>query len=38
MKAYPYKHNSEQKQEQEMLSNKLDYEMGSLKPMNGDTV
>jgi hypothetical protein len=38
MKAYPCKRNQEHKQEQEMQSNKLDYEMGSHKPMNGDTV
>jgi hypothetical protein len=37
-KAYPYKRNQEHKQEQEMQSNRLDYEMGSHKPMNGDTV
>jgi hypothetical protein len=37
-KAYPCKHNQEHKQEQEMQSNKLGYEMGSHKPMNGDTV
>jgi hypothetical protein len=36
-KAYPYKSHQEHKQEQEMQSNKLDYEMGH-KPMNGDTV
>jgi hypothetical protein len=38
MKAYPCKRNQEHKQEQEMQSNRLDYEMGSHKPMNGDTV
>jgi hypothetical protein len=38
MKAYPCKCNQEHKQEQEMQSNRLDYEMGSHKPMNGDTV
>jgi hypothetical protein len=38
MKAYPCKRNQEHKQEQEMQSNKLDYEMGSHKPMNGDTI
>jgi hypothetical protein len=38
MKVYPCKHNQEHKQEQEMQSNKLGYEMGSHKPMNGDTV
>jgi plastocyanin len=38
MKPYPCKHNQEHKQEQEMQSNKLGYEMGSHKPMNGDTV
>jgi hypothetical protein len=37
-KAYPCKRNQEHKQEQEMQSNRLDYEMGSHKPMNGDTV
>jgi hypothetical protein len=37
-KAYPCKCNQEHKQEQEMQSNRLDYEMGSHKPMNGDTV
>jgi hypothetical protein len=37
-KAYPYKRNQEHKQEQVMQSNKLDYEMGSHKLMNGDTV
>jgi hypothetical protein len=38
MKAYPCKRNQEHKQEQEMQSNILDYEMASHKPMNGDTV
>jgi hypothetical protein len=38
MKAYPCKRNQEHKQEQEMQSNKLDYEMGSHKPTNSDTV
>jgi hypothetical protein len=38
MKAYPCKHNQEYKQEQEMQSNKLGYEIGSHKPMNGDTI
>jgi plastocyanin len=38
MKAYPCKHNQEYKQEQEMQSNKLGYEIGSHKLMNGDTV
>jgi hypothetical protein len=38
MKAYPCKHNQEHKQEQEMQPNKLGYEMGSHKPMNGGTV
>jgi hypothetical protein len=38
MNAYPCKRNQEHKQEQEMQLNKLDYEMGSHKPMNGDTV
>jgi hypothetical protein len=38
MKAYPYKRNQEHKQEQEMQSSRLDYEMGSHKPMNGDPV
>jgi hypothetical protein len=38
MKAYPCKLNQEHKQEQEMQSNKLDYEMESHKPMNSDTV
>jgi hypothetical protein len=38
MKAYPYKRNQEYKQEQEMKSNRLDYEMESHKPMNCDTV
>jgi hypothetical protein len=37
-KAYPCKRNQKHKQEQEMQSNRLDYEMGSHKPMNGDTV
>jgi hypothetical protein len=37
-KAYPCKRNQEHKQEQEMQSNRLDYEMGSHKLMNGDTV
>jgi hypothetical protein len=37
-KAYPYKCNQEHKQEQDMQPNRLDYEMGSHKPMNGDTV
>jgi hypothetical protein len=37
-KAYPYKCNQEHKKEQEMQSNKLGYEMGSHKLMNGDTV
>jgi hypothetical protein len=37
-KAYPCKCNQEHKQEQEMQSNKLGYEKGSHKPMNGDTV
>jgi hypothetical protein len=37
-KAYRCKRNQEHKQEHEMQSNKLDYEMGSHKPMNGDTV
>jgi hypothetical protein len=37
-KAYPCKQNQEHKQEQEMQSNQLGYEMGSHKPMNGDTV
>jgi hypothetical protein len=38
MKAYPCKCNQEHKQEQDMQSNKLGYEMGSNKPMNSDTV
>jgi hypothetical protein len=38
MKAYPRKRNQEHKQEQEMQPNRLDYKMGSHKPMNGDTV
>jgi hypothetical protein len=38
MKAYPCKCNQEHMQEQEMQSNRLDYEMESHKPMNGDTV
>jgi hypothetical protein len=38
MKAYPRKRNQKHKQEQEMQSNRLDYEMESHKPMNGDTV
>jgi hypothetical protein len=38
MKVYPYKRNQEHKQEQEMQSNKFDYEMRFHKPMNGDTV
>jgi hypothetical protein len=38
MKAYPCKCNQEHKQEQEMQSNRLDYEVESHKPMNGDTV
>jgi hypothetical protein len=38
MKAYSCKRNQEHKQEPEMQSNRLDYEMGSHKPMNGDTV
>jgi hypothetical protein len=38
MMAYPCKRNQEHKQEQEMQSNKLDYEMGSHKPMNGDPI
>jgi hypothetical protein len=37
-KAYPCKCNQEHKNEQEMISNKLGYEMGSHKSMNGDTV
>jgi hypothetical protein len=37
-KAYPCKRNQEHKQEQGMQSNKLDYKMGSHKPMNGDIV
>jgi hypothetical protein len=37
-KAYPCKRNQEHKQEQEMQSNKVDYEIGSHKPINGDTV
>jgi plastocyanin len=37
-KAYPCKRNQEHKQEQEIQSNRLDYEMGSHKSMNGDTV
>jgi hypothetical protein len=37
-KAYLYKRNQEHKQEQGMQSNRLDYEMGSHKPMNGDTI
>jgi hypothetical protein len=37
-KAYPCKRNQEYKQEQEMQSNRLDYEVESHKPMNGDTV
>jgi hypothetical protein len=37
-KAYPCKRNQEHKQEQEMQSNRLDYEMESHKPMNGNTV
>jgi hypothetical protein len=37
-KAYPCKRNQEHKQEQEMQTNRLDYEMESHKPMNGDTV
>jgi hypothetical protein len=37
-KAYPCKHNQKHNQEQEMQSDKLGYEMGSHKPMNGDTV
>jgi hypothetical protein len=38
MKDYSCKHNQEHKQEQEMQTNRLDYEMGSHKPMNEDTV
>jgi hypothetical protein len=38
MKAYPCKRNQEHKQEQEMQSNRLDYEVESHKPMNGNTV
>jgi hypothetical protein len=37
-KAYPCKRNHEHKQEQKMQPNKLSYEMGSHKPMNGDTI
>jgi hypothetical protein len=37
-KAYPCKRNQEHKQEEEMQSNQLGYEMGSHKPMNGDPV
>jgi hypothetical protein len=38
-KAYPYKCNQEHKQEQEEHNqNCIDHEMGSHKPMNGDTV
>jgi hypothetical protein len=37
-KAYPCKRNQEHKQEQEMQSNRLDYEVESHKPMNDDTV
>jgi hypothetical protein len=37
-KSYPCKCNQEHKEEQEMQSNRLDYEMGSHKPMNGDSV
>jgi hypothetical protein len=37
-KAYPCNCNQEHKQKQKMQSNKLDYEMGSHKPKNGDTV
>jgi hypothetical protein len=38
MKAYPCKRTQEHKQEQEMQSNRLDYEMESHKPMNDDPV
>jgi hypothetical protein len=38
MKACPCKRNQEYKQEQEMQSNRLDYEVESHKPMNSDTV
>jgi hypothetical protein len=38
IKAYPGKRNQEHKQEQEIQSKKLGYNMGSHKPMNGDTV
>jgi hypothetical protein len=38
MKAYSCKRNQEHKQEQQMQSNTLDYEVKSHKPMNGDTV
>jgi hypothetical protein len=37
-KAYPCKRNQEHKQEQEMQSNRLDYQVESHKLMNGDTV
>jgi hypothetical protein len=35
-KAYPCKRNQKHKQEQEMQSNRLDSEVESHKPMNGD--
>jgi hypothetical protein len=38
MVAYPCKRNKKHRQEQDMQSNRLDYEMESHKPMNGDTV
>jgi hypothetical protein len=38
MKAYLCKRNQEHKQEQEMRSNRLDYEVESHKPTNGDTI
>jgi hypothetical protein len=39
MKAYPYKHNQEYKQEQEERNqNNIDHEVGSHKPMNNDIV
>jgi hypothetical protein len=39
MKSYPCKHNQEHKQELEVHDqNYIDHEVGSHKPMNGETV
>jgi hypothetical protein len=38
MVAYPCKRNKKHRQEQDMQSNKLDHNIGSHKPINGNTI